>query len=83
MGCAIPTGAGKGKLEPAEDKAVYFVFVCMWCEWEIEMLSINTSISVHQYIHLYLSHPQGLAKVNWNLQSTRLCTLCVGGVNGK
>ena len=37
----IPTEAGKDKLEPAEDKVVYFVFVCMWCEWEIEMLSIK------------------------------------------
>ena len=36
VGCAIPTGAGKGKLEPAEDKAVYFV--CRWCEWEVELL---------------------------------------------
>ena len=39
--CIIPTEAGKDKLEPAEDKVVYFVFVCMWCEWEIEMLSIK------------------------------------------
>ena len=38
VGCAIPTGAGKGKLEPAEDKAVYFV--CRWCEWEVELLRV-------------------------------------------
>ena len=32
----IPAEAGKGKLEPAEDKAVYFV--SRWCEWAVEML---------------------------------------------
>ena len=46
-------------------------------------------MSIYQCIHLlsciYLSYPQGLAKINWNLQRTRLCTLslCVCGVNGK
>ena len=46
-----PTGAGKGTLEPVEDKAVTVYFVGRWCQWvtgsrNAKEHKVNTSISV-------------------------------------